>query len=344
MTTIPKRIPIRYFSALVDILARQGVDTARLLQIAKLDRERFVRSDSMLLPQEVEALIVAAYQVTGRTDLAFEAGSAIKLNSHDLLGYAMLSCRDLDQVIRLTCRYYHFINELFTMKYTRRPGHGEIIFSPVVAMPLRTMRFLIEQIAVSVQIQIQLLLGPGHVYDIHLGMPAPPHVALYGPLAPARFHFDEGALPGITVRCDTAMLDWRLPMASPKVVEQVEERMVSLQQRPAQKEGWGDYVTMLLRETQGQQVTLEEIAQRMSVSARTVDRNLRKEHLTFRELSQQVRLERAQKMLLQRGATVARVAEQLGFSDAANFARAFRRHVGVTPGAFQQSAAPGEES
>jgi AraC-like DNA-binding protein len=90
---------------------------------------------------------------------------------------------------------------------------------------------------------------------------------------------------------------------------------------------------MLLRETQGQ-LTLEEIAGRMNISARTIDRNLKKEHLQFRELAQQVRFERAQALLAQPGATVSGVALQLGFSDAANFTRAFRRHSGATPSDF----------
>jgi len=344
MIPSPKAVPTRYFSLMLAMLATQGTDTTRLLDSAKIEASRFERDDGMLLPQEVEALIDAAQRLTGRTDLAFDAGHAIKLNSHDLLGYAMLSCRDVDQLLRLTSRYYHFINELFAMKYLRQAGHGEAVFSPVVAMPQQTMRFVMELIAVSVHGQLEMLLGPGVTYQVRMGMPAPAHHARYGALAPARFHFDAHALPGVTVLLDASLLDRPLPMAAPKVVEQVEERMQTLQRRPVPDAGWGEYVSMLLREAQGQQITLEEIAQRMNISARTVDRNLRKEHLTFRDLSQQVRLERARELLMQRGATVSRVAEQLGFSDAANFSRAFRRHAGVSPGAFQRQASSARDA
>lgn len=338
MTASPKRVPVRYLSLLLGFLAAQKVDTTRLLEMAKLEASRFERSDGMLLPTEVEALIIAAYRLTGRTDLGFEAGRLIKLNSHDLLGYAMLSCRDLDHMLRLTSRYYHFINELFTMRYRRWPDRGEAVFSPVAAMPVQTMRFVMDVIALSVQNQFEMLFGPDMAsYDIHMGMPPPEHHARYANLGAARFHFDDGALPGVTVSMDSALLDRPLPMAAPQVVEQIEERMQSLQRRPVPDAGWGDYVAMLLRESKGQ-VTLDDIAQRMNISARTIDRNLKKEHLNFRDLSQQVRFERARELLGQRGATVARVAEQLGFSDAANFSRAFRRHAGVTPGEFQQQA------
>ncbi|MGO4396555.1 helix-turn-helix domain-containing protein [Variovorax sp. M-6] len=341
MTAAPKRAPVRYFSLMLGFLAAQGVDTTRLLEMARIESSRFERSDGMLLPMEVESLIIAAYRLTGRTDLGFEVGRLIKLNSHDLLGYAMLSCEDLDRMLRLTSRYCHFITEMFTMRYRRWPERGEAVFAPVVAMPVQTMRFSLDVIALSVQNQLEMLFGPEMTpYDIRMGMPAPEHHARYAALGAARFHFDDRALPGITLSLDRALLDRPFPMASPQVVKQVEEHMQSLQRRPAPDAGWGDYVAMLLRESTGQ-VTLDGIAQRMNISARTIDRNLKKEHLNFRDLSQQVRFERARELLGERGATVARVAEQLGFSDAANFSRAFRRHAGVTPGEFQQQAGSG---
>ncbi|MGJ7512062.1 helix-turn-helix domain-containing protein [Variovorax sp. GT1P44] len=342
MSASPKRVPTRYFALMLGYLAAQGVDTARLLAMAELETSRFERSDGMLLPTEVEALIVAVYHLTGRTDLGFEVGRMIKLNSHDLLGYGMLSCLHLDHLLRLTSRYYHVINELFTMRYRRSQEGGEAIFTPVVAMPMQTMHFVMEAIAVSAVGQFRMLFGSDVVhYDIRMGMPPPPHQARYASLDPVRFFFDEGAMPSVTMVFDRAVLDRPLPMASSQVVEQVEERLRTLERRPVPDTGWGEYITMLLRETQGQQVTLDDIAQRMNISARTIDRNLKKEHLQFRELSQQVRFERARALLAQPDSTVSRVAEQLGFSDTANFSRAFRRHCGVTPSEFQRQPRPG---
>lgn len=344
MTVSPKRAPARYFALLLGALGVQGVDTSRLLALARLDAERFERADGMLAPGEIEAFITAAYHLTGRTDLGFELGRLIKVNSHDQLGYGMLSCRDLDHLLRLSSRYYHFILELFTMRYRRWPERGEAVFSPVTAMPLRTMHFALEAIAISVQSQFGMLLGKeATAFDFYMGMSPPPHHARYLELLPARFHFDDRALPGITIRMDARLLEIPLPMAASPVVEQVEARLQTLQRRPILQAGWGDYITMLLREAKGQQVTLDDIARRMNISARTIDRNLKKEDLRFRDLSQQVRFERARGLLTQPGTTVSRVAEELGFSDAANFSRAFRRHCGLNPSEFQADTSSSPE-
>jgi hypothetical protein len=118
-TAATMRVPVRYLSLLLASLAMGGVDTTRLLQRAGLEPRRFDNLGEKLAPAEVEAFLASAYHMTGRTDLGFEAGRLIKLNSHDILGYAMLSCRNIDHLLGLTSRYYHFINPLFSMRYRR---------------------------------------------------------------------------------------------------------------------------------------------------------------------------------------------------------------------------------
>ncbi|MDN8618744.1 helix-turn-helix transcriptional regulator [Variovorax ginsengisoli] len=336
MIAAPKTVPTRYFSLLLDIVARQGVDVSRLLALAKIDASRFEGSNGALAPRDVDALVEAAYTLTGREDLGFELGRTVKLNSHDLMGYAMLSCRDLDHFMQFTSRYYHFINALFAMKYRRGARQGEVTFNPVVAMPLATMHFALEAMAVSFQDQVQVLFRSDLAYEIRMGMSSPAHAARYAALAPVRFHFDDAAPPGIRVLFEGEMLDRPLPMPSPALVQQIEQRLHVLQRRPAPDGEWGPYIAMLLRETRGQQLTLTEIAQRLRISDRTIDRNLKKEGLSFRLLSQKVRLERAQDLLRQPDATLQQVSMELGFGDVANFSRAFRRDAGVTPKEYLQ--------
>jgi len=119
-----KRVPTRYFVDLVDALQAQGTDTARLLSMAGIDEAQFRRTGASLMPAQIEAFIAAARHLTGRSDLGFEAGSLIKMTSHDILGYGMIGCRDFDQVLRLVSRYYHLMNELFTLRYRRTPEVG----------------------------------------------------------------------------------------------------------------------------------------------------------------------------------------------------------------------------
>ena len=334
-----RRVPARYFILLFDLLRSQDVNVELLLRMAGIEADRFVRRDATLVPTEIEAFLSAARGVTGRSDLGFEIGRLIKMNSHELLGYGMLSCRNWHEVMRLVSRHYHLMAETVTLRYQRiGSGAGEAIYTPMAAMPLETLRFFYEALAVAHQNQVHLMLGGEEPpYDIYLSMPPPAHAARYLSLMPARFHFADDEMPGVRVVMGADLLDRPLPMADERVVRDDDERCAALaQRRPPGETGWGDFVAMLLRESPGRLITLEDLARRIKVSPRSIDRYLKKEQLQFRTLAEQVRFERACELLAQPGVTVSQVALQLGFSDSASFSRSFRRVVGSAPSAFQE--------
>lgn len=321
-----------------DWLRSQDVDTSTLLRMAGIDEERFNRRDSALVPLEMEAFIASARRLTGRSDLGFELGRLIKMTSHDLLGYGMLSCRTIDEVMRLVVRHYHLMTETFTLRYRRAPADsGEALYVPAIPMPLETLRFYLEALAVAHDNQIRLMLGNASAaFDIYIAMPAPAHLNRYQSLSPTRFHFDESDVPSIRVVMGSAILDCELPLADVHLAKEIDRRCSIMGQRPpSTSQDWVQYLRMVLRQFEGESPTLECIALLNHVSSRTIDRHLRRENLSFRDLLNEARFERACE-LLRAGASVSHVAGRLGFSDSANFSRAFRRTIGMTPSAYRE--------
>ena len=206
--------------------------------------------------------------------------------------------------------------------------------SPIV------LDFTLEALALAHQNHMQLLLGTQMTgYDIYLSMAEPAHIQRYQMLHPVRFHFDAGALPGVRVVMPAAMLDIPLALGDEEVMSDIDARCNALGQTPLHGDvAWTKYVLMMLREAHSARITVDTIAQRFQVSARTINRHLKKDGQSFRMLSDKVRFERACEMLRNPGATAAEVAQQLGFSDAPNFTRAFRRVMGVTPGEYQKTS------
>jgi AraC-like DNA-binding protein len=74
------------------------------------------------------------------------------------------------------------------------------------------------------------------------------------------------------------------------------------------------------------------------VSSRTLKRRLAEEGTTFKELADHARREEALRLVGGTELALEAVAERLGYSDLANFSRAFRRGVGATPGAYRRAA------
>ena len=82
------------------------------------------------------------------------------------------------------------------------------------------------------------------------------------------------------------------------------------------------------------QVTLpsvDEAAEMVHISRRTLIRRLKKEGTSYQELKDQVRRDRAISRLTIDSLPVAEIAAQVGFADAAAFSRAFKNWTGLSP-------------
>jgi AraC-like DNA-binding protein len=330
-----RRMPARYVALLRDAVRDSGIDPQAWLVASGIDAGRIDAAEGAFTPEEFARLFAAARQLTGRSDLGFEVGQRVKLTSHDQLSLGLLGSRNFDQVFRIASRHFHVMLETFTLRYRRTPAQGELLYTPTVPMSPEVLRFCYEAIAGSVQKAAFSLLGP-MLMDLELAMPPPPHLRRYDALLPARFHFNATMLPGIRVTVDAAQLDQPLPLADERAVRLVDERYAAAAPQPGTQDiDWAEVVRLALREAQGATVTLQSLAERYRISERTIDRQLKKRQLQFRDLAQQVRFERACELLALQGATVAQVALQLGFSDAANFTRAFKRQLGIAPSEYQ---------
>ncbi len=335
----PPLVPARYLLLMGDYLKSVGTSLDALLHALKVDPDRLTGTDFGLTPKQIDRLPAEALRLTGHSDFGFEWGCHLKLNSHDILGYAMLSCTTLDQLLRLCSRYYRLLTPMFRMSYQRTGNHMEIIFRPAMPMATDTLNMMQEAIAVSTHLQCKpLLQNPSSVYDIYMSMAAPPHAARYREMAPARVHFGTSPLPEIRMVADTWSLDASLPMADKHAVRMAEERCRALLQRYSEQESWTEWVTMMLNEAEDSQPTLEELAGLLSISARTLDRYLKREESSFRDLAIEVRNRRARKFLLDGKLPVSQIAYRLGYTDVANFSRAFRRANGVSPSDFRGSS------
>jgi AraC-like DNA-binding protein len=97
--------------------------------------------------------------------------------------------------------------------------------------------------------------------------------------------------------------------------------------------------TALVEAEYASDLSLDDIARRVASSRRQLQRAYAEiGHTTFREHLTAVRMERAAEMLARRGLTVREVAHRVGYRQPAQFAKAFRRHHGVSPSAYRTRA------
>ena len=336
VTAHSNRYPARYFLTLLDYLDSTGVERAAVLRAARLGSLDDPRTRLTL--RQVESLLAAAERLSGRYDLGFELGRRVKLTSHDLLGYALLTSPTMRHSLRLLSSYQRLINPAFTLELQHRAGRVDLVYRPAMALSHRAMRVVQEIIAVSNHCEFRSLLQRElPPYDIHFSIERPPHAERYADLALARVHWGD-LLPGLRMSMDAALLDVPLAMADPRAAEAAEQRCVAMMRDARGSPRWSDWCRMMLREAEDAQPTLEQLARFVNLSARTLSRYLEAENSPFRELSLEVRTERARGLLASSDQSVTRIAYRLGYSDVASFIRSFKGQTGRTPGEWRARA------
>lgn len=80
------------------------------------------------------------------------------------------------------------------------------------------------------------------------------------------------------------------------------------------------------------QMQLGEVARRLAMSERNLQRHLRRMGASFRDLVDEVRRDQAREMLKDPSLDFGDIAERLGYEQVSSFNRAVKRWTGKTPG------------
>ncbi len=333
-------IPYRYVAPLIDILREKNCpELDEILRAGGLHGDASSPLDSSLPMARFDRLMTLASSHLGRQDLGFEMGRRINIEKHSPLRHALDRCATLEELLLLLQRYYHLVTPTFSARYL--PGERRCEWQIRVTAPMShaTLQMCLEMQAVSIHTDLVRLLGSDVRIEMYLSISEPPHKSRYERLPYTRFYFGAEALP--EVRCVIPAESARQRLDRKGKSSTVSESRIdsgSPSQLPLAR-SYGEWVRLMLREAQTVQPTVAQLAGLLNMSARTLARKISAEGINYRELSTQIRHERACSMLLDQDIPMHQIAYQLGYSDTTAFIRAFRSAQGTTPALFRGQGA-----
>ena len=168
--------------------------------------------------------------------------------------------------------------------------------------------------------------------DVDFAFPEPAYFSRFAHRVPGRARFSQPANRAVF---DRALLDAPLAQADPDALRLARIQCERELERLGPQPGFSARVRVALGACERELPSIEVVARELATSPRTLKRKLAEEGTSFSELVDGVQLARAV-ALLRSNLNVDEVADRIGYSDAANFTRAFRRWTGKSPSEYRK--------
>ncbi len=196
-------------------------------------------------------------------------------------------------------------------------------------------------LASIVQISREVASSPFRPEEVHIKHPAPDSVAEHEAYFGCRVHFgsDQDAL-----RVSERALRTPNKLGDAGIAGFFDAHLAAEVDKLDDSIGLDRRVHDLVSTSLSEGVPLlSEVASRLAMSGRTLQRRLAEQGASFQELVDESRRDLAKRLLRDTDFSLIEVAFMTGFSEQSALTRAFKRWVGCTPGAFRAESRSGAD-
>lgn len=320
--------PAAYMRPWVEILTERGIDPQRLFQGTQLSPAMLDRPDLRVTAAEAARLVGNAIALTGDPGLGLEIGLRSQPTMHGYLGYAVLSCASVREVVELGVRFAHLRQRDVSLSFASEGDPAALEGRDNHAMGAFRATYY-EVLMVGAARLLGVLLGEERPdCELWFDWPEPAYYAAYR----ARLPKTRFSMPANQLRVPAAILGRRPVMADPcavrQAIEQCEREQALGGGAPA---CLSQRVRAQLSPGPGGYPDLEATAAALCMSASTLKRRLGEAGTSYQQLLNEQRRRDALHLIGRPEVTIQRIAELLGYQDPPSFTRAFLRWCGKSP-------------
>lgn len=323
-----------YARLVLRALQRRNIDPAPLFAGTRLTAQALVTGGDITLEEFLQVLRVG-HELSGDDQLGLMIGSSTHVMALGTVGSGMAVAPTMRQGFQVLESYTRLLTSYM----------GVLVSSTLAGMTLGLQyyrdlgyvkRFHTESAIMMIQQYVESMTGlpmTGGAYRVDFARPDYADAYLHWLHSPISFDHEvvEIDIPG-------EWLDQPLPHYNPELWQLAQLSLSRTLAAVTTRERYSQHIASLLRASAPPLPDLKEAASGLHVSERTLNRRLQEEGSSFRELKAIALAERAQLYLEQSLMSVESIAAELGYQDAANFRRAFKRSVGVSPQTYRQNA------
>ena len=313
-----------------------GIDPAPAFEQANIDTRKFARPGSRVPLSKMTKLWDTCVFITGDQQFGVKVGLRSEPSDYYVLGHAWLASATLRGALERMCRYAHVLSTAIANVAVEEQDDMLVLVESPKDPGIVVHRTADEAGIVSFFKLCEI---------IKRAKVRPLKFELVFPRDTAKPYLEEFLECPVTydnkierVYFSKQEFDEPLPGSIPDVLDSTsriaERYLESLDQSKVATE----VRQLLIQMLPSGKADQESIAGRLYRSTSTLQRQLTAEGTNYRDILESTRQDLAEQYLRNGDYSQAEIAFMLGFSDQSNFARAFKRWTGMSPGQFQKAA------
>jgi AraC-like DNA-binding protein len=319
-----------------EIAQQLALNPVQMLAQVGLDRAMLADPDNRIPAGAVVTLLEESARASQCLTFGLRMAETRQLTDLGAVSLLLTHKRTLREVLFAMISYRHLMNEALALQM--EDAGANVIIREEVVTDVTTHSRQATELALGVLARAAgALLGthwkPHRVMFSH---EAPPDLHLHRRIFKCKLAFGSEYNAFV---CAAEDLDYPSSAANPALARYAEQLLQSLPKAQDRSTSMEVREAIYVLLPMGR-ATVEQIAQKLGVNVRTLQRQLEEDGATFSEMINTVRRELAVRYVQSGQHSLGHVAELLGYSTQTSFTRWFKSEFGVAPRQWQPDKAP----
>ena len=343
VVSLPGNIPGLYVEKMLKIISQQGVSASRFRQTHAI----FANLSDDINLSEVEFdydeyadfvnSVLEEFDIDG---LGLLVGKSFRMTDFGILGYSILSSACLRDSLSIIERYQQLWGGVPNLYCSHTLGLKVSSQKEISRLPPgRLQQFELEE-AVAQFLAIKDLLEEPDAFrllKVTFSFPKPTYANLFTDIFDCPVYFDHEYCE---LFFPSDLLDQPFIAANALAQEICEQQCEKIFRKMEDKGGISEQIRTAIISSPSAPPSLTDFANDMHMSQRTLRRKLRAEGSTYQEILMETRLQMAQQYILDSQLSVKQIGYMLGYTEVANFQRAFKKWFELTPSEMRNQQKP----
>ena len=319
-----------------EYLEKLGIDISPLYKQADIPKDCKFEPDLTFDFEQYKTVLDFALRQTNNLEYGLDFGNQPQLGG--TIGMMSASCVNLKEAFIQGSKFLKIQGDFAELQFVDDSKFPKLVYTTVQSWSLENPQTAKLEVDVMFSF-LNLILS---INSNETLKPRKLHFACKKPENIEKYIEVFGIKPEFEAECNEMIFDndsLMIPMKAfnPETFQLLNQYLESRLTQLSNSEKLSDKVKNILHSSFKYQFPdIESVAEKLQITARTLQRKLSVKQTTFKELLQETRFGIAKHLLKQNQLNVSEISYILGYSDIGNFSRSFKKYVGESPVEFKE--------